>query len=72
MNSSKSEVPARGDRGLKILEEAFNRGEMVLEFNQEDDGTITVIPIGDHVEELERNNKALRNEIETLKNKLEN
>lgn len=48
------EIEARSDRGLDILKDAFNRGEMVLEFKQEEDGTITIIPIGDHVEELER------------------
>lgn len=65
MNSSE-EIEARSDRGLKILQEAFNRGEMVLEFKQEDDGTITVIPIGEHVEELEEENESLRNRLEKL------
>lgn len=61
------EIDARSDRGLEILKEAFRDGEMVLEFRRTNDG-IAVMPIGDHVEELERQNKALRNELEEFKN----
>jgi len=69
MNTSK-EIEARSDRGLEILKDAFNRGEMVLEFRRQEDGSISIIPIGDHVKELERENRALRTENKNLKEKL--
>jgi len=54
MVTNKESIPARSDRGLEILKDAFNRGESILEFSQEEDGTITIIPITEHVKELEK------------------
>lgn len=66
--SNPEKIQARSNRGLEILKEAFNRGEMVLEFDRQEDGSITVVPIGDHVKELERKVDALQKENQALKN----
>ena len=63
MNDS-NEIPARSSRGLEILKDAFNRGESILEFRQDEDGTITIIPITDHVNTLEEKVDDLENRVE--------
>lgn len=53
MSDRGTEIEARSDRGLEILEDAFNRGETILEFKQQENGTVIIIPITEHVRELE-------------------
>ena len=47
------EIPARSDRGLTILRDALIRGETILEFDRQEDGSIVIIPLTEHVQELE-------------------
>jgi len=47
-------VPIDGERGKQILAYAMNEGDVVLEFNEMDDGSLHVVDITEHVRQLER------------------
>lgn len=45
---------ARSPRGLAVLKHAISDGGKVLDFSQEDDGTILIADITEHVNQLEQ------------------
>lgn len=46
-------APAKSEKGKEILAYAFNEGDCVLEFQEQPDGTVTVMDITEHVRQLE-------------------
>lgn len=47
-------VPVKSETGKSILAHAMNEEYCVLEFNEMDDGSLTVADITEHVRQLER------------------
>lgn len=48
-----TELEARDPRGLAVLKHAISDGGKVLEFEQQEDGTILITDITEHVNRLE-------------------
>lgn len=47
-------IPVHSDKGKAMLAHAMSKEHCVIEFKEQDDGTMTVADITEHVEQLEK------------------